>query len=168
MANTAVTGAVTGRHQQVCYIKGGNISSYTLMAVFTEHNEKPGAQTIDKKYTVNKSKTKTVGSYEWEMGFTGDIIKSDAVMKDFVDIGRTMKVGADCKRTLCMVDLDEQSGATGTYYARELEVSVAVDEFSDNDGEMQCTGTLYAASDITEGTFAVSTTTFTAATGATE
>ena len=84
MANTAVTGAVTGRHQQVCYIKGGNISSYTLMAVFTEHNEKPGAQTVDKKYTVNKSKTKTVGSYEWEMGFTGDIIKSDAVMKDFV------------------------------------------------------------------------------------
>ena len=97
------------------------------------------------------------------MGFTGDIIKSDAVMKDFVDIGRTMKVGAECKRTLCMVDLDEQSGATGTYYARELEVSVAVDECPDKDGEMQCTGTLYAASDITEGTFAVSTTTFTAA-----
>ena len=107
MATTAVTGAVTGRHQQVCYIKGGDISDYALMAVFTEHNEKPGAQTVDKKYTVNKSKTKTVGSYEWEMGFTGDIIKSDAVMKDFVDIGRTMKVGADCKRTLCMVDLDE-------------------------------------------------------------
>lgn len=165
MATTTVTGAVTGRHQQVCYIKGGNISSYTLMAVFTEHNEKPGAQTVDKKYTVNKSKTKTVGSYEWEMGFTGDIIKSDAVMKDFVDIGRTMKVGADCKRTLCMVDLDEQSGATGTYYARELEVSVAVDEFSDNDGEMQCTGTLYAASDITEGSFDIETKAFTAKTG---
>lgn len=164
MANTAVTGAVTGRHQQVCYIKGGDISDYTLMAVFTEHNEKPGAQTVDKKYTVNKSKTKTVGSYEWEMGFTGDIIKSDAVMKDFVDIGRTMKVGADCKRTLCMVDLDEQSsGATGKYYARELEVSVAVDEFSDNDGEMQCTGTMYAASDITEGSFDISSKAFSAA-----
>ena len=160
---TTVTGAVTGRHQQVCYIKGGDINDYTLMAVFTEHNEKPGAQTVDKKYTVNKSKTKTVGSYEWEMGFTGDIIKSDAVMKDFVDIGRTMKVGADCKRTLCMVDLDEQSGATGTYYARELEVSVAVDEFSDNDGEMQCTGTMYAASDIAEGSFDISSKAFTAA-----
>lgn len=164
MATTAVTGAVTGRHQQVCYIKGGDINDYTLMAVFTEHNEKPGAQTIDKKYTVNKSKTKTVGSYEWEMGFTGDIIKSDAVMKDFVDIGRTMKVGADCKRTLCMVDLDEQpESVTGKYYARELEVSVAVDEFSDNDGEMQCTGTMYAASDITEGSFDISSKTFTAA-----
>lgn len=164
METTTVTGAVTGRHQQVCYIKGGSISSYTLMAVFTEHNEKPGAQTIDKKYTVNKSKTKTVGSYEWEMGFTGDLIKSDAVMKDFVDIGRTMKVGADCKRTLCMVDLDEQSGgATGKYYARELEVSVAVDEFSDNDGEMQCTGTMYAASDITEGSFDISSNAFSAA-----
>ena len=99
------------------------------------------------------------------MGFTGDIIKSDAVMKDFVDIGRTMKVGADCKRTLCMVDLDEQSGATGTFYARELEVSVAVDEFSDNDGEMQCTGTMYAASDITEGSFNIETKAFTAKTG---
>ena len=164
MATTTVTGAVTGRHQQVCYIKGGDISDYTLMAVFTEHNEKPGAQTVDKKYTVNKSKTKTVGSYEWEMGFTGDIIKSDAVMKDFVDIGRTMKVGAGCKRTLCMVDLDEQpESVTGKYYARELEVSVAVDEFSDNDGEMQCTGTMYAASDITEGSFDISSKTFTAA-----
>lgn len=163
MATTA-TGAVTGRHQQVCYIKGGNISDYTLMAVFTEHNEKPGAQTVDKKYTVNKSKTKTVGSYEWEMGFTGDIIKSNAVMKDFVDIGRTMKVGADCKRTLCMVDLDEESdSAAGTFYARELEVSVAVDEFSDNDGEMQCTGTMYAASDIIEGSFDISSNAFTAA-----
>lgn len=161
---TTVTGAVTGRHQQVCYIKGGNISDYTLMAMFTEHNEKPGAQTVDKKYTVNKSKTKTVGSYEWEMGFTGDIIKSDAVMKDFVDIGRTMKVGADCKRTLCMVDLDEESAsAAGTFYARELEVSVAVDEFSDNDGEMQCIGTMYAASDIIEGSFDISSNAFTAA-----
>lgn len=159
-----VTGAVTGRHQQVCYIKGGDNDTYALMAVFTEHNEKPGAQTVDKKYTVNKSKTKSVGYYEWEMGFTGDIIKSDTVMKDFVDIGREMKIGADCKRTLCLVDLDEKSGSTeGTYYARELEVVVAVDEFSDNDGEMQCSGTLYAASDITVGTFAVATTTFTAA-----
>lgn len=168
MAN-AVTGAVTMRHKQVCYIKGGDIDTYTLMAVFTEHNEKPGAQTVEKKYTVNKNKTKNVGSYEWEMGFTGDIIKTDTVMKDFVDIGRTLKVGADCKRTLCMVDLDEQSGDTdGVYYARELDVIVAVDEFSDNDGEMQCTGTLYAASDITEGTFSVSNNTFTAATATTE
>lgn len=167
MANT-VTGAVTGRHQQVCYIKGGSIESYTLMAVFTEHNEKPSAQTVDKKYTVNKSTTKTVSSYEWEMGFTGDIIKSDAVMKDFVDIGRTMKVGNDCKRTLCLVDLDETpsgSVSAGTYYARELEVSVAVDEFSDNDGEMQCTGTLYAASDIKEGSFSVESSAFTAEEG---
>lgn len=161
---TTVTGAVTGRHEQVNYIKGGDIETYTLMSVFTENTEKPGAQTVDKKYTVNKSKTKSVGSYEWEMAFTGDIIKSNTVMKDFIDIGRTMKVGMDCRRTLCMVDLNEQSGDTaGVYYARELEVSVAVDEFSDNDGEMQCTGTMYAASDVVEGTFSITDNTFTAA-----
>jgi hypothetical protein len=158
-----MAGAVTGRHQQVCYIKGGKITDYTLMSVFTENTEKPSAQTVDKKYTVNKSTTKNVGSYEWEMEFTGDIIKSDEVAKDFVDVGRRMLVGSDCIRDLILVDLDETAESkSGEFYARQLSVVVAVSEFSDNDGEMQVSGSLYAQSDVTEGSFNVQTKKFTA------
>lgn len=161
-----MAGTVTGRHQQVCYIKGGTIEEYALMSVFTENTEKPSAQTVDKKYTVNKSTTKNVGSYEWEMEFAGDIIKSDSVAKDFVSIGRTMKVGGDCVRDLILVDLDESSGSkAGEFYARRLDVVVAVSEFGENDGEMQVSGSLYAQSDVTEGTFNVQTKTFTAKVG---
>lgn len=158
-----MAGAVTGRHQQVCYIKGGKITDYALMSVFTENTEKPSAQTVDKKYTVNKSTTKNVGSYEWEMEFTGDIIKSDEVAKDFVDVGRRMLVGSDCIRDLILVDLDETAESkSGEFYARQLSVVVAVSEFGDNDGEMQVSGSLYAQSDVTEGSFNVQTKQFTA------
>lgn len=156
-------GATTMRHNQVFYIKGGKIGdTYTLMAVFTDNTEKPSAETTEKKYTVNKTKTKNVTSYGWQVDFTADMIKDDGVIADFVDIGRTMKVGPDANRTLCIVDLDEPSETAGSYYAREIPVAVVIDEFGDNDGEMQVSGSLAARADVTEGSFAISTTTFTA------
>lgn len=156
-------GATTMRHNQVGYIKGGKVGdTYTLMAVFTENTEKPAAETSEKKYTVNKTKTKSVTNYSWEMSFTADMIKDDAVIADFVDIGRTMKVGADANRTLCVVDLDEPSETEGSYYAREIPVAVVIDEFGNNDGEMTVSGSLAARADVTEGAFDISTQTFTA------
>lgn len=154
-------GTTTMRHNQVFYIKGGKIGDkYTLMSVFTDNTEKPSAETTEKKYTVNKTKTKNVTSYGWQTDFTADMIKEDAVIADFVDIGRTMKVGQDANRTLCIVELDEPTGS-GSYYARELPVAVVIDEFGDNDGEMQVSGNLAARADVVEGSFDIKTQTFT-------
>lgn len=156
--------AITGRHQEVVYYKVSD--EYKLMSVFTEHNESFGAQTSSKKYTVNKSATRDITGYEWEMGYTGDMIKDNDVIKDMIDIARELRTGGDCVRRICIVSLDEPvTGQTGAYYAREMEVTNAVDSFEDNDGEMTVKGTLGAHSDFTQGTFNVSTKTFTASVG---
>lgn len=153
------TGAVTGRHEEVVYYQVGD--AFELMDVFTENTEKPGAETSEKKYTVNKVTTKNVSSYSWEMDFEGDVVEENKVMADIVEIAREQKTGGDCQRDICIVHLRKKE-TDGAYYARKLTVSVVVDEFSDNDGEMQASGTFSAVSDVVIGTFNTGTKKFTA------
>ena len=157
---------IQNRVDQVSYVKIGG--TYELLGYgFKELNEKPGAQSSDKKYINQRSKSSDITGYQWESGFSADIIKSEAVIKDFIDIGKYQKVGAEARRDYVMVELDEkQSGVENVFTARQITVTVEVSDFSDIDGEMGVEGTLKGVTDIVAGTFNTTTKTFTPDDGA--
>lgn len=136
---------------------------YELMGVgFTELNEEPQAQTTEKQYVNDISKSKTITGYDWQKPFETDEILSNDVIKYITDIGRYMKVGVDTETTHVMVDLDAPiSDGTTKFKARKINVAVQVDSFSSEDGEVTCSGTLLGQGDIISGTFDTSTKTFT-------
>ena len=62
----------------------------------------------------------------------------------------------------CVVDTDKPGKTDGSFYARERKVAIAVDEFSDEDGNLQLSGKFVAVTDWEIGEFNQSTKTFTA------
>lgn len=156
---------VTLRHMQANYMNLGTSETpqWEFMGTgFKSLNESPGAQETSKRYINDKSNTTTITGYEFEASYEADMIKSEKVIKEIIDIGRYQKTGADCEREYVMVDLDEAAEGANEYVARKINVAVLVDSFGDEDGEMTAEGTLKGRGDITPGTFNTSTKTFTA------
>lgn len=80
-----------------------------------------------------------------------------------MNIGENQLVGEDAETEYVIVDLDQKEGSTGTsYHARKFNVAVEVASFTNDDGEMGCTGNFLGKGDPIEGTFDTSTKTFTA------
>ena len=80
-----------------------------------------------------------------------------------MNIGENQLVGEDAETEYVIVDLDQKEGSTGTsYHARKLNVAIEVASFTNDDGEMGCTGNFLGKGDPVEGTFDTSTKTFTA------
>ncbi|MCO7121915.1 hypothetical protein NIA71_08120 [Ihubacter massiliensis] len=163
MADGVVNTGVKNRVDQAEYVKIGD--AYELMGTgFKEANEEPGAQVADKKYINMKSKSKSISGYEWVKTFSADQILSEAVIKDFVEIGQTQKIGQAAERDFVTVHLDEPvTGKENNFRARHVRVAVEVSSFPDNDGEMGVEGNLNGIGDIEEGTFDTTTKTFTPA-----
>lgn len=168
MAEAATSKAVKQRYQEASYVKVSD--AFELLGTgFEELNEDPGAQTTSKKYINDKSSTSSITSYEGEHPFTADQILSQAVIKDFVDIGKQRKTGADAERELVRVDLDEAvQDKQNTFKARKFDVAVEISSFSDNDGEWQVEGTLHDKGDPVMGEFNTQTKEFVSDAEATE
>lgn len=158
---------VTLRHMQANYMNLGTSEtpSWKFMgAGFKSLNESPGAQETSKRYINDKSNTTTITGYEFEASYEADMIKSEEVIKEIIDIGKYQKTGALCEREYLMVDLDEAGATEGTFKARKINVAILVDSFGDDDGEMNASGSLKGRGDIVPGEFNPSTLTFTATT----
>lgn len=137
--------------------------SYALMGVGTKTlDENPAAQTKSRKYVCDKSASKSISGYDWNSPFDIDQIREQEAINFIVNIGENQLVGEDAETDYVIVDLDQKEGTTGSaYHARQFKVAVEVASFTNDDGEMGCTGNLLGKGDPIEGTFDTSTKTFT-------
>ena len=154
------------RHVVANYLKikgSSGPEEYTRLSMgFSELNESFSPVVSSKRYIHQKSATSSVSGYEWESAFTADDIESEAAIEVIKKIAKEELVGEDCEYMYCVVDTDKPGKTDGSFYARERKVAIAVDEFSDEDGNLQLSGKFVAVTDWEIGEFNQSTKTFTA------
>ena len=154
------------RHVVANYLKikgSDGTEEYTRLSMgFSELNESFSPVVSSKRYIHQKSATSSVSGYEWESAFTADDIKNEAAIEVIKKIAKEELVGEDCEYMYCIVDTDEAGKTDGSFYARERKVTIAVDEFSDEDGNLQLSGKFVAVTDWEVGEFNQTTKTFTA------
>ena len=141
---------------------------YSLLGVGAKTvDENPSAQTKSRRYIIDKGATKSISGYDWNSAFDIDQIRDQAAISYICNIGEKQLIGEDAETDYVIVDLDQPvENAENTYHARHFDIAVEVASFSNDDGEMGCTGNFLAKGDPIEGTFNTSTKTFTAAVAA--
>lgn len=136
--------------------------AFVLMGTgFESLDEKPNAQTSEKRYVNDASTTQMITGYKWAEEFSGDQIKSDEAIEFITSIGKELKTGEDAITEVIKVDLDKPASTDGSFYARKFKVSVQVDEFPNNDGDLGLSGSFLGIGDAEIGSFAIESKTFT-------
>ena len=152
--------AVRQRLIEVNYLKVKG--EFLVMSTgFTELDESPGAKTTSRRYINDKSESKSITGYDWSSGFTADHIPTKKVINYIAEIGKLLKTGADAETDYCIVDKDRPGTAPNTYHARFIHVAIELKDIKTKDGEQQLSGTLNGKGDFVEGTFDITTRTFT-------
>lgn len=151
--------AVRKRIKQANYLKVGEAFEF-LGFTMTNLTEKPSPQTTSKRYVGNANSSTSITSYEWSTDFEGDQIESDNAVEYIRNIGEMCLTGADAETEYLIVDMDKESATEGGYRARKFNIAIQVDEFADNDGELQLSGSFLALGDPVEGTFTKDSKTF--------
>ena len=147
------------RKVQANYIKIGE--TFELLGTgFTELNESPSAQTASKRYINQSSSSQSITGYEWGTSFNADQIRSEKAIEHIRNIGEMQLTGADTETEYVIVDLDKEAQGKG-YRARKFNIAIAVDSFDDNDGELGISGSFLGQSAPIEGTFDITSKTFT-------
>ena len=150
------------RRMQANYLDCGGTNkspNFSLLGVGAKTlDENPAAQTKSRKYVCDKSATKSISGYDWTTAFEIDQIREQDAINYIINIGEKQLVGADAETDYVIVDLDQS--------ARKIRVAVEVASFTNDDGEMGCSGNFLAKGDPVEGTFDTATKTFTATTEA--
>ena len=145
--------AVRVRRIQANYLKVNGKFEF-LGTGFTDITEKPSPKTTSKRYINDASSSQSITSYEWSSDFEADQIQSDKAIEYIVSIGEMCKTGAGAETEYLIVDLDKEAKTTG-YRARKFKIAIQVDEFSNNDGEVQCKGSFLGLGDPIEGTVTI-------------
>ena len=115
----------------------------------------------------NKSPNFSLLGVGAKTAFEVDQIREQDAINYIINIGEKQLVGADAETDYVIVDLDQpvEGGSNKTtYHARKIRVAVEVASFTNDDGEMGCSGNFLAKGDPVEGTFDTVTKTFTAKT----
>jgi hypothetical protein len=139
-------------------------ASYVLLGYGVESlDEEPGAQTDTTCYINDETSSTTITKYETQFPYTSEIIIEQEAIKSLYLTGRNHETGTDAERDYVRVDMfDPVSDSAGTYNARKFRISNEVSTFSGEGGEkMKVEGTLHAIGDPIQGTFNVTTKTFT-------
>ena len=152
--------AIRKRKIQANYLNIKGVYEFLGMG-FTELNESPSAQTTSKRYIHQASATQTVTGYEWASSYVADQIENEKAIEYIRSIGEMLKLGNDTETDYLIVDLDMPGTTANTFRARKRRVSVSVDSFDDNDGELGMSGSFLGMTDPIEGTFNTTTKTFT-------
>lgn len=153
------------RRMQANFLKcGTGTMAFALLGAGAKTlDENPAAQVKSRKYVCDKSTTKSIGGYDWTTAFDVDQIREQAAINYIVNIGEKQLVGEDAETEYVIVDLDQQVGETGTvYHARKFDIAIEIASFTNDDGEMGCTGNFLCKGDPVEGTFDTSAKTFAA------
>ena len=155
------------RRMQANYLNcsnDGKTKAFALSGVGAKTlDENPSAQTKGRKYVCDESATKSISGYDWNAAFDIDQIREQDAINFIVNIGENQLVGEDAETEYVVVDLDQKDAATDTsYHARKFNIAIEVASFTNDDGEMGCSGNFLGKGDPVEGTFDTSTKTFTA------
>lgn len=155
------------RRMQANYLDCGTseTSNFALLGTGAKTlDENPSAQTKSKKYVCDKGTTKGISGYDWSTAFDIDQIREQIAINFIINIGEKQLIGEDAETDYVIVDLDQKiESKDNTYHARKLRVAIEVASFTNDDGDMGCTGNLLAKGDPIEGEFDVTSKTFTAA-----
>ena len=151
--------AIRKRIKQANYLKVGSEFEF-LGFSFTNLTEKPSPKTSSKRYVGNASATQSIANYEWSTDFEGDQIESDKAVEYIRNIGEMCLTGSDAESEYLIVDMDKEGTTSETYRVRKINIAIQVDEFGDNDGELQLSGSFLGQTDPIVGTFTKSTKTF--------
>lgn len=131
-----------------------------LGGVITQLDENSNPTENEKQYIGDKSKTVKVTGYSNEFPITTDLVKGDEVCEHFYEIFRDRKTGSNVLITHYIVELWNEV-STGVYKARKIIQSVIITGKVANPGEqITFTGSLKGG-EFVNGTFNVSTKTFT-------
>lgn len=147
------------RIKQANYLKVNNAFEF-LGFSFTNLTEKPSPKTTSKRYVGNASASQSISNYEWVTEFEGDQIESDEAVEFIRNIGEMCLTGSDAESEYLIVDMDKPGTVDGTYRVRKFVVAIQVDEFGDNDGELQLSGSFLGKGDPVLGTFTKADKTF--------
>lgn len=123
-------------------------------------DENPTAQTKSKRYVCDKSLRKSISGYDWSTAFDIDQIRSQAAINFIINIGEKQLVGEDAETEYIIVDLDQKDETDGKYHARKFDIAVEIASFTNDDGDMGCTGNFLGKGDPIEGKFDIKTKTF--------
>lgn len=138
-------------------------SNIALGGVITQLDENSNPTESEKQYIHQKSKTNKVTGFSDEFPITQDLVKGDEVCEHFYSIFRDRKTGENAQVIHYIVELWNQvSNQENTYKARKQTQSVIITGKTANPGEqITFTGSLKSVDDFVDGTFNVSTKTFT-------
>lgn len=141
------------RHRVANYIKINN--KYEFIGVgFESLNETFSPTITSTRYICDKSKSQSISGYEWSSDFEAKTIKNNTVIEYIMDIAEMLKVGAETETEYLIVDLDKEANGGG-FKARKINVAIAVDSTSDNDGELGFSGSFKGIGDIELGTVTI-------------
>lgn len=149
------------RHERRGYIMLD--TAYELIGEgVTDWTMSTNPKTTSSHYVHQQNASGGVSGYAPSISVTAEGYSGDPFMDYLMDLGRTLPVGAEVQKKLCIVDM-----WTGTDAARDaIEVDVVIT--IDNPGTgaageaLAVSATLTFNGDITEGKFAVGTKKFTA------
>lgn len=147
---------VRKRIKQANYLKVGESFEF-LGFSFTSLTEKPSPKTTSRKYVGNENASQSITGYEWSTDFEGDQIESDEAVEYIRNIGEMCLTGSNTETEYLIVDIDKPATVEGDFRCRKFGVAVKVDEFSDNDGELQLKGSFLGLTDPELGTFTQTT-----------
>lgn len=155
------------RNQIADYLEidsGASDKEYVLMGTgFTTLDESPGANIEKTTYINESSGSSTITKYETKFSFNADMIADERAVMALYKVGRDHLVGENAEFNYVRVDLYEATSEDGTYKARKFKVAAEISDYKGDGGEkIKVSGTLNAVGDPVQGTFDVSTKTFTA------
>lgn len=144
-------------------VSGEGSETYELMGIgITGMGKTMNPQSETKQYVSQKVATTTTNSYQPEYPFTGEMIKSDAVMKYIYAIGRNEVVGKKAQTSHVRVELFESPTETSKYPAQKRTVNIEITDMPREAGNpVGLNGSLKVVTDFVEGTFDITTKTFT-------
>ena len=159
-----MSATVIQRHEFADYLNCGTSTTpdYQLMGTgFTSLNESPNAQTNTKKYVNEKSSTTSITQYQTEFAYDADLIATEACILALYNDGRDHKTGSDAVHEYVRVELWDPATTNSTteFKARKFFVANSVSDIAGDD-DIQVSGTLHAQGDPIDGTFNISTRTF--------
>ena len=165
MSRTDNTG-IRKRKDQAHYInttpKEQTISYALCGTGYKELNEEHGAKTESTRYVNMSADSNSVNGYEWKVPFSADQIDSEPAIAFITDIAEMERTGQDAETDYVIVDLDEPiASKENTFRARHKKIAVAVAASEDTDGNMGKSGDFLGKSDVVEGEFNVTSSTFT-------
>ena len=153
------------RHQWASYMNTGNGdgAAYNLIGEgFTSFPESKNPKEYTRKYINSTTEKSDVIGYSPSIAYSCDVLTDDPVISKIVEITDKELIGNATHVDVVSVNLWEQAGADGTFVAYKRTYAIIPDGKGDGTDAMVYTGTMKAVSEVTVGTFTVSTKTFAA------